>query len=60
MHIITIAHKLDMSYDFYVKHEMCAVEWNLNAMINQNKSLIKYFNRNCQHPLNRKCEIYRV
>ena len=27
MNIITIAIKLDMSYDFYIKHNMHAVEW---------------------------------
>ena len=38
MHIITIANKLHMSYDFYIKHDICALEWKLNAMINRNKS----------------------
>ena len=37
MHIIKIANEMDMSYDFYIKHNMCALEWNLNAMINKNK-----------------------
>ena len=60
MNIITIANKLDMTYDFYIKHNMHAVEWKLNAMINKNKSLIDNFNRNCRHPLNRKFESYRV
>ena len=26
MNIITIVNKLDMSYDFYIKHNMCALE----------------------------------
>ena len=26
LHIITIAKKMDMSYDFYIKHNMCALE----------------------------------
>ena len=56
MHIITIAHTLDMSYDFYIKHNMHAVEWKLNAIINKNKSLINKFDRNWRHPLNRKFE----
>ena len=60
MHIITIANKRDMSYNFYVKHNMCALEWKLNAMINKNKSLINKFPRNWRHPLNRKFESYRV
>ena len=37
MHIITIANKMDMSYDFYVKHNMCALEWKLDVMINKAK-----------------------
>ena len=27
MKIITKAHKMDMSHDFYIKHDMHAVEW---------------------------------
>ena len=27
MHYMTIANKLDMTYDFYIKHDMHAVEW---------------------------------
>ena len=60
MHIITIANKRDMSYDFYIKHNMCASEWKLNAMVNENKSLIIKFPRDWRHPLNRKFESYRV
>ena len=60
MHIKPITIKLDMSYDFYIKHNMCALEWKLNAMINKNKSLINKFDRNWRHPLKRKFEIYRV
>ena len=37
MNIITIANKLDMSYDFCIKHNMHAVEWKINAMINKKK-----------------------
>ena len=43
IHINTIANKMDMSYDFFFKHNMQAVEWKLNAMINENKSLINKF-----------------
>ena len=60
MHIITIANKVDMSYDFYIKHNMCALERKLNTMINTNKSLINKFDRNWRHPLNKKFEIYGV
>ena len=31
MRIITIPNKLDMSNDFYIKHNMCALEWKLYA-----------------------------
>ena len=39
MNIITLAHKRDMTYDFYIKHNMCAFEWKLNSMINKDKNL---------------------
>ena len=60
MHVITIANKWDMFYDFYIKHKMHAVEWKLSAMNNKNKSLNSKFDRNWRHPLNRKFESYRV
>ena len=60
MHIITIANKRDMSPDFFIKHNMCALDWKLNAMVNKNKSLFNRFRRNWRHPLNRKFERYRV
>ena len=60
MHIITIANKMHMSNDFCIKHNMHAIEWKSNAMINKNKSLINKFPRNWRHPLNRKFESYRV
>ena len=60
MHIITIANKLDMTYDFYLKHNICALEWKLIAMINKNKSLINKFPGSWRHRLNRKFESYRV
>ena len=43
MNIITLAHKCDMIYDFYSKHNMSAFEWKLNAMINKDKNLINKF-----------------
>ena len=49
-----------MSNDFYIKHNMCALQWKLNAMINKNKSLINKFDQNWKHPVNRKFESYRV
>ena len=36
MHIITIANKMDMSYDFYIKHKLHAFEWKLNKMLDKN------------------------
>ena len=43
MNIITLAHKCDMTYDFYLKHKMSAFEWKLNAMINKDKNLFDKF-----------------
>ena len=60
MHIITIANKMDMSYDFYIKHNMYALEWKLNAMINKNKNSINKFDRNWRQPSNGKFDSYRV
>ena len=60
MHTITLANKMDMPYDFYIKLYMCALEWKLNAMINKNKSLIDHFDRNWRHPLNRKFQKHGV
>ena len=40
MNNITIANKLDMSYDFYIRHNMHGVEWNVKALIIKNKNLI--------------------
>ena len=57
---IKIADKMDMSYDFYIKHNMLAVEWKSNAMINKNKNLTNNLNRSWRHRLNRKFENYRV
>ena len=37
VHIITVAIKMDMSYDFYNKHTMHSVEWKVNAMIKKTK-----------------------
>ena len=59
MHNKTIAHKMDMSYDFYSKHNMHAVQRKINAMTNKNKSLINKFPRNWRHPVNRNVESYR-
>ena len=28
---------MDMSYDFHIKHNMNAVEWNINAMVKKKR-----------------------
>ena len=33
----TIDNKIDMSYDFYIKHNMCALGKKLNAIVNKRK-----------------------
>ena len=43
MDIITLAHKRDMTYDFYLKHNLSDFEWKLNALINKDKNLIRKF-----------------
>ena len=59
MDIITLAHKRDMAYDFYLKHNMSAFEWKLNSKINKDKNLINKFPKNWRHPLNTKFNCYR-
>ena len=51
LNIITIADKMDMSYDFYIKHNMHAVEWKLISMINKDKTIINKLNRKWRHPI---------
>ena len=59
MDIITLAHKRDMTYDFYLKHIMSAFERNLNAMINKDKNLFNKFPQTWRHPINMKFNCYR-
>ena len=59
MNIITLAHKRDMTYDFYLKHNMPAIERKLNALINKNKNLINKFPRIWRHPINTRFDCYR-
>ena len=54
MDIITLAHKRDMTYDFYLKHNMSAFEWKLNAVINKDKNVINLFPQTWRHHLNGK------
>ena len=60
MDIITLAHKRDMTYDFYLKHKISAFEWKLNAMINKDKNPNKKFPQYWRHPNNRRFDSYRV
>ena len=60
MDFITLAHKQDMTYDFYIQHNMPALEMRLNAVINKDKNLVNHFPRDWYHPLNKKFDSYRV
>ena len=51
MYVITLAHKRDMTYDFYLKHNMPAFEWKVNRIINRDKNLIDKFPQNWRHPI---------
>ena len=51
MDIITLAHKRDMTYDFYIQHKMPALEMRLKAVINKDKYLINHFPQKWHHPL---------
>ena len=59
MDIITLAHKRDMTYDFYLKYNMLAFEWKLTAMINEIKNLNNKFPQNWRHPINTSFDCYR-
>ena len=60
MQIMTTANKLDMSYDFYIKHNMHAVERSLNALINKHKTLNNKLDRYWRHPFSRKLKSRHV
>ena len=59
MDVITLAHKRDMTYDHYLKHNMSAFDWKLNAMINKDKYLIKMFPKKWRQPINTEFNCYR-
>ena len=59
MIIIIVCNKMDMTYDFHKKHNMSAVEWKLNQLINKDKKLINKLPASWIHPLNRKLKSYR-
>ena len=54
MNFIIVCNKMDMTYDFYMKHNMPAVEWKINQLIIKDKNLINKFPSTWFHPLNRK------
>ena len=54
MDIITLVDERDRTYQFYMKHNMCALEWMINKKLNKNKALIEKFPRDCRYPINRK------
>ena len=58
--IITLAQKPDMTYYFYLKHNMSAFERKLNAMINKDKNLNNKFPQDWRHATNSKFDCYRV
>ena len=59
MHIKTVNDKKYMTYDYYMKHPMSAVELKLNMIISKNPHLIKSLNRSHIHPLIRKYSYIR-
>ena len=59
MDIITLAHKRDITYEYYLKHNMPAIEWEINQLNNKDKNLINTFPRKWKHPINGKFNCYR-
>ena len=59
MDIIILAHKRDMTYDFYLKHNMPAFESKLDQIINKHKNLLNKFPQKWRHPINTKFGCYR-
>ena len=52
MNVTVVSDKMYMTYDYYIKHPMPALELRLNMIISKN--LIKSLNRSHIHPLTRK------
>ena len=52
--ITTIADKTDMTFDFYIKHKMCAFELKLDLILVKNPYLINSLKRSHDHPIIRK------
>ena len=60
MNITTIAIKMDMTYDFYMKHQMHMIAWQINKLISKDKNLMNKLRRKWIHPPKRKFERCRV
>ena len=60
MDMIKIAYKRYMTYDSYLKHNISAFEWKLNAIINKDKNIFHKFPQNWRHPIDTKFNCYRV
>ena len=60
MNIITVCNKMHMTYDYYIKHNMPAIEWKINQLINKDKKLINKMPVSWIHPLNRKYKCHRI
>ena len=54
LNVITITKKLNISYDFYLEHNMPAVERKITMIIAGNPHLLNSLNRSHPHPLIRK------
>ena len=54
MNFTFVNDKKYMTYDYYIKHPMSAVELKLNLIISKNPNLFKSLNRSHIHPLIRK------
>ena len=60
MQIVTMANKLDTSYDFNIRHNAHAVERKLNMIIAKNSHLINKLDRSKRHPLIRKTSLVQI
>ena len=52
--IIAIADNMELTYDFYIKHNMCSFKLKMNLILAKNPHLINSLNRSYNHPLTRK------
>ena len=56
LNFITIANEMVMSFVFYIKLNMHAVEWKLDAMVDKNKKFGNKLKQKWRHLLIRKFE----